>query len=340
LRSGEQNRLLENGLISEVIAALIRALGPGSKTTTDGDGRDVDPEDASGDELSGDDLAQGLGVDATGAEVNWPRLVTACRRRVGVMIGRLKEKVAAPVAGPEQAAWIFNRILLVMCLLQRLRTLPPSSNVPLDGNRRSASLVSAEQLRQAFKIAVHSMYGDGGIAQLLESSPNHRASQDRHLLDDLLLWTAREIGADYEARPVFNEQPAQKARRLGDQADVVVVAMSAAGREAADEAGFDQPSLRIWDDAVSSSAPDWSRRHLRLGQALQSGFSGSELATAKRPPRAGEFAIWRGEPGLPRLVRAVSGTKAFLVEPGGDRGPDKKVMIGSLDAIDLSSIAT
>jgi hypothetical protein len=48
------------------------------------------------------------------------------------------------------------------------------------------------------------------------------------MFDNVLLWTAHEIGADYEETPVLNEQPAEKARRLGDRADVVVVVLSAA----------------------------------------------------------------------------------------------------------------
>jgi len=62
------------------------------------------------------------------------------------------------------------------------------------------------------------MYGGLGIARLLEASPAYRASDDRAMLDDVLLWTAHEIGADFEEKPVFNEQPVEKARRLGDRA--------------------------------------------------------------------------------------------------------------------------
>jgi hypothetical protein len=121
-----QNHLLENGLVSEVIAALIRAIGPVSKPVLDGDGRNLDAEDARPDELSADDLAQGNEADPD-PDVDWPRLVTACRKRISVMINRLREKFSEPIPGPERATWLFNRILLVLCLLQRLRTMPPAS---------------------------------------------------------------------------------------------------------------------------------------------------------------------------------------------------------------------
>ena len=226
-KPGHQNHLLENGLVSEVIAALISAIGPVSKPVLDGDGRNIDAEDASPNELSADDVAQSQEVDLDRPDVDWPRLVVACRKRIGVMINRLKYKLGEPIPGPERAAWLFNRILLVLCLLQRLRTLPPASSVALAGPRRPASLVAVNQLREAFKVAMQGMYGGPGIARLLEASPSHRASNDRAMLDEVLLWTAHEIGADYEEKPIgakisgpFSGIHAAVAAVRGDGAEV------------------------------------------------------------------------------------------------------------------------
>lgn len=337
-KPGHQNHLLEKGLVSEVIAALIRAIGPVAKPVLDGDARNLDAEDASPNELSADDVAQSQGVDFDRPDVDWPRLVIACRKRIGVMINRLKGKLGEPIPGPERAAWLFNRILLVLCLLQRLRTLPPASSVALDGHSRPASLVGVNQLRDAFKVAMQGIYGERGIARLLEASPNHQASDDRAMLDDVLLWIAYEIGADYEEKPVFNEQPVDKARRLGDRADVVVVALSAAAHPLAQELrDVDYSSSRIWDDANTRS-PGWFQRHRRLGAALQSGLTGKCLPTLKRKPKAGEFAFWVAEPGLPRLVRALSGDKVTLFELGADDASGTKVAAAYVDAIDLDAI--
>lgn len=254
------------------------------------------------------------------------------------MISRLREKVGEPIPGPERAAWLFNRVLLVLCLLQRLRTLPPASSVALDGHRRPAGLVGVNQLREAFKVAMRGMYGERGIARLLETSPAHRASDDRAMLDDVLLWTAHEIGADYEEKAVFNEQPAEKSRRLGDRADVVVVAISAAAHPYPLEVGIlNQPSSRIWEDAKTHS-PDWVERHRRLGAALQSGLSGKRLPTLNRKPKDGEFAFWVAEPGLPRLVRSLSGNKVILFEPGADEISTRKIAAAYLNAVNLDAI--
>jgi hypothetical protein len=50
--------------------------------------------------------------------------------------------------------------------------------------------VAVNQLREAFKLAMQGIYGGAGIARLLEASPSHLASDDRPMLDDVLLWTA------------------------------------------------------------------------------------------------------------------------------------------------------
>ena len=60
--------------------------------------------------------------------------------------------------------------------------------------------------------------------------------------------------------------------------------------------------------------------------------------TLKRKPKAGEFAFWVAEPGLPKLVRALSGDKATLFEPGADDVSGRKIAAAYLDAIDLDAI--
>ena len=182
------------------------------------------------------------------------------------------------------------------------------------------------------------MYGRAGIALLLEASPNHRASDDRAMLDDVLLWTTHEIGADYEEKAVFNEQPVDKARRIGDRAGVVVIATSAAAHPLAQEVGdAGYSSSRIWDDANTPSL-DWFQRHRRLGAALQSGLAGKRYPTLKRKPTVGELAFWVIEPGLPRLVQALSGDTVNLFEPGADDVSGRKIHAAYLDAIDLDAI--
>jgi hypothetical protein len=57
-----------------------------------------------------------------------------------------------------------------------------------------------------------------------------------------------------------------------------------------------------------------------------------------RKPKVGEFAFWVIEPGLPRLVRALSGDKVTLFEPGADDVSGRKIAAAYLNAIDLDAI--
>ena len=304
-KPGHQNHLLENGLVSEVIAALIRAMGPVSKPVLDGDGRNVDADDARPDELSADDVAQSQEADLD--------LIRRRLAQAGHGLSKAYRRDDQPAQGEGGGAYSWTRAgslalqsssagTLLATAAQA--TLPPASSVALDGHRRPAGLVGVNQLREAFKVAMRGMYGERGIARLLETSPAHRASDDRAMLDDVLLWTAHEIGADYEEKAVFNEQPAEKSRRLGDRADVVVVAISAAAHPYALEVGvLNQPSSRIWEDAKTPS-PDWVERHRRLGAALQSG-SFRETPTDIEPQTQGRrvcFLGGRTGPSSPRSI--------------------------------------
>jgi len=52
-------------------------------------------------------------------------------------------------------------------------------------------------------------------------------------------------------------------------------------------------------------------------------------------PQRPRECFWVTEPGLPRLVRALSGDKVTLFEPGADDGSGRKIAAAYLDAIDL-----
>jgi hypothetical protein len=82
---GSRRPRLNDGLIADIISALIRALGAPPPPETDGDAPDLDEGDAL-DEPSSDQLARNLAAEAEPSEIDWPRLVTACRKRLTVMI--------------------------------------------------------------------------------------------------------------------------------------------------------------------------------------------------------------------------------------------------------------
>jgi len=77
----------------------------------------------------------------------------------------------------------------------------------------------------------------GGLAAILpdidedaalEASNRLRGSEDRRLLDAVMLWAAREIGVDFDAEATFNEDPKSALSRNQDRVDGLVAAISAA----------------------------------------------------------------------------------------------------------------
>jgi hypothetical protein len=84
-----------------------------------------------------------------------------------------------------------------------------------------------------------------------------------------LLWAAREIGADAETQAALGESREERARRLGDKADAVVAAMSAAAHPELTSLLLGHVGGEsVWHDA-GPPMPYWSERHIRLGSALQ-----------------------------------------------------------------------
>jgi hypothetical protein len=114
-------------------------------------------------------------------------------------------------AGTHTPAWSIRRMVVVLSLLQQLRKHPPQVKDALSGRVRPKSLVSLEHLKSAFGIAVRALYGSGRIAEKLEADADTRAPEERQLIDNLLLWFAREIGAD------CTYEPGEKAEKLALQ---------------------------------------------------------------------------------------------------------------------------
>lgn len=324
---------LSDGLIADIISALIRALGAPAAPPTDGDAPDLDEGDTE-DEPTSDQLARNLEAEAVPQDIDWPRLVTACRKRLTVMLRKLEARLLEAAAGGHDVGWALGRLVVVLSLLQRLRAHPPQTAGAISRRARPTSLVSVEQLRAAFGTAICALYGAGKLAEKLEAAPSTRAAEERRLVDNLLLWFAREIGADYQRPGREKADPAM----LQARADLGPVVMSAAAYPELEAwARFRDPWLTVWDDAVAVP-PDWTERHLAYGAALQS-QQPSEWPLSKGAAQAGDVVQWSGERGLAWVVASVSGDKATLVEPAGARGREKKVLLKFVSALDLDRFA-
>jgi hypothetical protein len=323
---------LSDGLIADIIAALIRALAaPPPAPTTDGDAPDLDEGDAA-EAPSSDDLARNLDADVDAPTIDWPRLVKACRKRLTVMLKRLEARLDEATAADHPPSWALGRLVVVLSLLHRLRGHPPQVRGALNGRVRPTSLVSADQLGVAFSLAVRALYGPGKLALKLESAPGTRVAEERRLIDNLLLWFAREIGADCSRQPCERVD----AGRLQARADLGPVAMSAAAYETLEAWAVQRdPWLALWDDAVTVT-DDWTDRQLAYGLLLQR-LRGQPRAVSARSPVVGDIVLWAGERDLPWVVASVSGYKMSLTEPAGAQGIGKRVLVASVTVLDTST---
>jgi hypothetical protein len=322
---------LSDGLIADIIAALIRALGtPPPGPTTDGDAPDLDEGDAE-DAPSSDDLAHHLNADIDVPEIDWPRLVTACRKRLTVMLRRLEARLEEATAADRPPSWALGRLVVVLSLLHRLRGHPPQTRDAISGRVRPTSLVSTDQLAVAFGLAVRALYGPGKVALKLETAPGTRAAEERRLIDNLLLWFAREIGADCLRQPREPVDP----ERLQARADLGPVAMSAAAYATLEDwAVLRDPWLAVWDDAVTVPE-DWTERQIAYGSLLQR-LRGQPRIVPTRAPVVGDLVFWAGERDLPWVVASVSGHKVSLMEPASANRAEKKVLLASVARFDAA----
>lgn len=322
---------LSDGLIADIIAALIRALGaPPPGPTTDGDAPDLDEGDTE-DAPSSDDLAHHLNADIDVPEIDWPRLVTACRKRLTVMLRRLEARLEEATAADRPPSWALGRLVVVLSLLHRLRGHPPQTRDAISGRVRPTSLVSTDQLAVAFGLAVRALYGPGKVALKLETAPGTRAAEERRLIDNLLLWFAREIGADCLRQPREPVDP----ERLQARADLGPVAMSAAAYPTLEDwAVLRDPWLAVWDDAVTVPE-DWTERQIAYGSLLQR-LRGQPRIAPTRVPVVGDLVFWAGERDLPWVVASVSGHKVSLMEPASANRAEKKVLLASVACFDAA----
>ena len=229
------------------------------------------------------------------------------------------------------------RCLTVMCLLQKLRPRQPKpEGSALNASRPPRSLVAVSQLRSVFKVAMRAMYASGGLAEALEANMRSRGSEDRCLLDAVMLWTAREIGVDFDAEASFNEDPKAVLARDQDRVDGLVAAISAAAAGAPET--ISELPVWPWADAPRLRV-GWMDRHIALGGAFQAQLRHRELPTLRRPIAARDIVVWRKEPYFPRLVADLAPKKALLLEPGDQSGSQQlRVHPDFLLAIDFARL--
>jgi hypothetical protein len=332
---GVVRRRVCDGLIADIVAALIKSLsmaGGALPGPLDGDAPDLDEGD-SVEGAASERFASNLeALDVQPQEVDWPRLVTACRKQVGLLVRRLSDRINAQATENPSADWLLGRLVIVVSLLQQLRSRPPQTNIALGGRARPASLVSVDHLKAVFHLAVRALYGSGSsLAERLEADPSTRESEERWLLDCLLVWMAREIGADLRQVNPRGATPVD----VQVLADLAPVAMSGVGStEFPRWLVHRDPWLALWDDAAQVD-DDWLNRTAAFGRRLH-GKGALAAMTSAIPPRVGSLVLWTGEPEFPWAVSAINGKRVSVVGIGGET---KQVLGSFVTTLDLALLS-
>ena len=330
-------RRICDGLIADIISALIKSLTVMRAPTAgplDGDAPNLDEGDA-GDEDAGENVASNL--EASGAEpelIDWPRLATACRKKVGTLLRRLEERVKHDVENGLPPSALLGRLVIVAALLQQLRSRPPQTQISLGGRARPASLVSLDQLKILYHLAVRALYEPSfALAQRIESDPATSASQERELLDQLLMWLAREVGADLP-RPNARPETSINAAILADLAPVAMSGVcSPAFPHWLAERG---PWLAMWDDAVTVDDL-WLERVSGFGRLLHDPEA-LLAAVTTATLEVGSLVYWAPTSGhpWPWVVSSISGRSVSLL---GISGELKHVKVGFAKSLDVAALS-
>lgn len=297
--------------ISAIITLLLKELETEAKEKVDPTAED---EDATEEETPNADNKD----SKVPPRAQWEDIVRAIRPRVRRLLNRL----AARIEEMHSAKWKYERVLVTLALMKRLRKFHPGSAIPFTGVPKR--LVDDEQLREAFKLAMHCWFArDGGVFGALERMGGID-SEHEIMGRALLLWAAYEAGVDV-AQPVsLHMEPEEFRASQADRTDALISAIAAsaspdalerARREIFDRGEWTGPYDRV--DKIDV----WFRRHTQIGQALQRALVRSrppKLPVTTRSPSIQDIVVWKQEPGWPRFPEVVTGRIVHLAEVGDE----------------------
>jgi hypothetical protein len=248
----------------------------------------------------------------------WEDVVRAIRPRVKRLLNRL----SARLEEDHSAKWKYERVLVTLALLKRLRKFHPGTAIPFSGVPQR--LVDEEHLRLAFKLAMRCLFARvGGVVGVLERMGG-LDSEYEMMGRALLLWAAYEAGADVAQPKSFRIDPEDLRALQADRADALISAIAAsassetlarARREIFDRGEWTEPCDRV------DNLEAWFRRHTRIGQTLHDTLTRSrpaKLPVLTRAPSIQDILVWKQEPGWPRLPEVVSGRVVHLADVGDE----------------------
>jgi hypothetical protein len=297
--------------ISAIITLLLKELETEAKEKGD---PTVEDEDATEDETPDTESA----ANKVQPRAQWEDIVRAIRPRVRRLLNRLANRIEEA----HSAKWKYERVLVTLALMKRLRKFHPGSAIPFAGVPKR--LVDDEQLREAFKLAMHCWFArDGGVIGALERMGGID-SEHEIMGRALLLWAAYEAGADVARSASAHMEPEEFRTFQADRTDALISAIAAsASPETLERARHEIFDRGMWAEPCDhvDRIDAWFRRHTQIGQSLQRALVRSRpprLPVMARTPSIEDIVVWKQEPGWPRFPEVVTGRVVHLADVGDE----------------------
>lgn len=320
--------------ISAIITLLLKDLHV-PKEVTDPGIEDSEEEDDDTDTKRGD-RGEPKSKNRRDSRPEWNDIVAAVRPR----ITRLLKQLSKRLIEERSSKWKYERVLLALALLKRLRKFHPGQQFVCSGHL--TQLVDDDQVRLAFKMAMRCLFmRDAGIFSALGRVGGVEIEHDI-IGRALLLWAAYEAGTDAATPAKINLEPDALRVVQCDRTDALVAAIAAsAGPSVLERARrelFDRGEWRQPRDS-HERLERWYNWHSNIGIKLHRAMDSktpAHLPVIVQTPLISDILIWKAEPGWPRFPQLVSGRTIHLSDVGDEK--PVKVTAQFVEVVDVKSL--
>jgi len=310
-REKRRKRLVTSGDIGQLIDILIHQLGLGIERDTEG----IDKKGRSEEELVGSDDED----DEREPEViDMPKMVRICNGKVRRLVKRMTKTLEKTAEEEKDYGRCLMKLLAVLALSKELRALDYRlAGIPFD-----ESLVPIEERERLLEDSLKYLYGqDHQFLKETEKELAEEAWDELSRLRGLLLWLAKDCGADLRDEKTFGESWEDRKMRTIKRSYLLLIAPnSVTDPVALQEAATDiEKTTPIFKKADSKN---WIIRQEALGKKLSLLQKKAHLVhhKVKRSPRVGDLSFIRDEVDPTFHIVLQTGNQVVLTDICGKDG--------------------